>query len=77
MPHPNRQTDPDCTNPTALEAALEIKIAAETYAEVLLYLAQYSPTQFIQASVMRTDIEKVHQRITEKYTKLRGILKET
>lgn len=77
MEHPNRKTDPDCTTPSALDLALDIKIAAETYADVVTHLQALGEHYECSVGQLLSDIDQIYQRVSEKYAKLRDIIKET
>jgi hypothetical protein len=75
--HPNAATDPDCTNPTALKAALDIRIAAELHVETVAHLHQLLAGDRLAHYPVKTlleDIEKMKARIELRYAKLRELI---
>jgi hypothetical protein len=72
--HPNAATDPDCTNVQALEEALQIRIAAEVYGELITYLKRHHPNAMIQASLLLRDIELIYEQVSTKNAPLRKMI---
>ena len=74
MSHPNKDLDPDCTNPAALIAALDIKAAAETYGLFVEWLKSSNPN--VQWSIMdiQNRLEAIYAEVHKKHEGLRIIL---
>lgn len=74
MKHPNSLTDPDCTNPDALREALDIRIAAEMYGEVLKILKSFPPDHEFKSAFLLRAIEYTYEQVSAKYDKLRTLI---
>ena len=73
MSHPNQTLDPDCTNPAALNEALDMKIAAEMYGEIVALLKR-TGNGMIQAHLLLRDIEYTYEQVAKKYEPLRAVI---
>lgn len=74
MQHPNKDLDPDCTNPAALGAAIEIKEAAETFGLFVAWLNSLDPTESRPIIDVKAHLEAIHAQVHAKHEGLRIIL---